>query len=131
MLIPGANNQYYVAVASGEYTVETTNENGCVSSSSISNYTVSTNDLGYKYLHIYPNPTRYYVQIEMETLTSLNNFNLKILDVAGKTHYRLYHSKIGHHFNEIISIEDLPAGVYSIQIQSDELNMNRKLVIVK
>jgi len=131
VLIPGANSQYYMAIASGEYTVETTNENGCVTSNSISNYTVSISTFGFKFLSVFPNPSKDYVKIEFETIHKFKDFKARIVDLSGKILYQYNEENVSNRFDKIIDTSDFPAGVYTIQFYTEDSMANHRLIVVR
>jgi Zn-dependent metalloprotease len=124
--INGANAQTYLASAEGLYTVDVTDQNGCVSLSSV-DYNFKLNGVakmvGSNFnFSVYPNPSNGQYQLKImgpqEKMLSLN-----VYDMMGKT---IYHERIAIQAgdNQLpIDLSHVANGVYLLNIQiagSDE-----------
>ncbi len=87
----------------------------------ISHSTASIEDLIADVFMVYPNPAK-----EQITLSGIQSGHLQILDLNGRV-------VKDQHFNGkiTISVEDLKAGVYAIQVETKETSYKQKLLISK
>jgi hypothetical protein len=97
--------------------------------------TVSTVGLkenaGIRSIVVSPNPAQSFVQVSVD-LSSSNQVNLAIYDMAGKQVYRNQANNLTAGFNTIqINTADLASGVYSIVCETPQGEMRQKLVIQK
>lgn len=121
--IPGADGATYEPTEIGDYTVEITDVNGC---SSISEeypvQIVRVNELGVANVEIYPNPSN-------------DIFNVLLPNLGGDTEISVFNS-IGElvfststkQSKLLLDGTSWSNGVYSIRIQGDDLNTNKKLI---
>ncbi len=98
------------------YTITACNTSGCSSTK----VTISTSSLGIdsfndKYFHIYPNPTKNHLHIDLESKLSG-----KITDLAGKTLMKIN--------TKDIDVSSLSAGIYLLDIVSDDKQYVSKFV---
>ena len=73
-------------------------------------------------LKYHPNPTNNFITIQNKE-NSIENFEYKIVDVAGRI-IKNGKSK----FNEQMSVEELPSGVYLVKIQTDKNSQTLKII---
>jgi phosphatidylserine/phosphatidylglycerophosphate/cardiolipin synthase-like enzyme len=122
--ISGAVAPVWVAVQTGQYSVQVTDSNGCINTSSqqlvsingIEN--ISSNDE----VKIYPNPLstgHWQLEVSSEWIGS----TVEISDMAGKI---VFQSVIQNQKTEILA--DLPSGVYITKINSNSRSYIQKLV---
>jgi alpha-tubulin suppressor-like RCC1 family protein len=114
-IIPNANEQTYVPLVSGNYSVEVGLNNGCSSLSE--SYTIGINsisDFTSNQILVYPNPAHNVLFIRNNS--AYQNLEIVIRDQIGKT---VYQSKSS--IQEVLSIdlENLKTGNYYISILSD------------
>jgi PKD repeat protein len=120
--IPGATQQSFTPDQDGSYAVEVT-QNGCtdiseciqVTGVGITDY-YSDNDL-----KVYPNPARGYVRVEIT-----RNAEIEIINIAGKSIFR---NPLPAGSN-IISLSNIPQGIYIIQSINRKGLITKKLVIL-
>lgn len=129
--IPGASNQSYEISQSGYYSVIITDENGCVSSTSLNVIiegieTISESDN----ISIYPNPTsgNFYIEWHGGTGTSAT---ITILNSLAQKIYTTASAAPSGNFKKEIKAGELPAGFYMVEIQESNQLFTRKLVITK
>ncbi len=125
-LIPGANNNFYVPVTTGNYTVELIN-GICSNLSTPFAYSVSAIVmLDLESLKIYPNPARNIVHIENSSHIKIDRVIL--YDVAGKQEVQLTS------FDDTktdLDVSTISSGIYFLKIQSNNQEKTVKLVIEK
>jgi hypothetical protein len=73
-------------------------------------------------LKIYPNPASDFIYLSSE---SINNFNIEIVDIAGRIVYKSETSE------KIIGISSLKPGVYFYRINATEDSFNGKFSVIK
>jgi hypothetical protein len=73
-------------------------------------------------LKIYPNPASDFIYLSSE---SINNFNIEIVDIAGRIVYKSETSE------KIIGISSLKPGVYFYRINATEGSFNGKFSVIK
>ena len=126
--IPGAIDSLYAPSESGNYHVQITDENGCIAGSDemwFSFVGIAGVDDPYR-LMIYPNPNkgRFTLSGEFENNTALT---VRILDAVRK---EVLNRSINNtsRMNEEFSIEELPNGVYHLQINTDKGTITRRIM---
>jgi len=127
--LSGATSQQYIAQLSGPYSVSVTDANGCVASSSIQNISLTgIDEPGQRLLfHVYPNPTgnRLSVLLHSETPQKLSFI---IFDAMGRNlineQFSMFSTDETIHFD----LSAFPAGMYVIQIQSDDRIWSRPVI---
>jgi hypothetical protein len=115
--ITGATNQFYVPTASGNYTVTTTDVNGCTATSAAVMFVGIENVLEANFA-IYPNPV-----VDEMTIVYNGNHSLdfRIHDVSGKL------LKQGA-CERSLNVADLATGVYLITILDNKLEHRQVFV---
>lgn len=122
-LIPGANDSIYELTEPGNYIVEVTDVNGCVSVSEVTNIiTIDVVELNLANVKIYPNPSN-------------DIFNVVLPGLNGRAEVLVYNS-VGEivysvQTNDSLFMLDASTwanGLYSIQIIGDNFSVNKKLV---
>jgi len=127
--INGATNQTYVALASGNYYVVTTDANGCTATSQTGWVSlIGIEELGDATLvYIYPNPV-------MSELTLLIETNLRarmhydLTDAIGKKIFSGEFAITQSPMRKELDLSDLAPGIYFITIESEGSVMVRKIV---
>lgn len=122
-IISGETNSSYTATANGDYAVIIT-LNGCSDTSNCVN--ISTIGLDERSLlnqiKLFPNP----VQNTLTIQGNLANMNFKLMDTTGKTvELKVLEQNTN---SAIISMDELPSGVYFIEIYSENNSIKRKIV---
>ncbi|TNF47574.1 MAG: HYR domain-containing protein [Bacteroidetes bacterium] len=118
--LPGQTNQVFNVIQSGIYAVQIT-QNGCSNIGSCYDYSdLSLNSLETQQTQIYPNPTNDFFKI-----VTYEVFNeLSILDLTGK---RLKSFQKPEK-NETFSIAEFPAGLYFVELSSDNKKIRMKVI---
>lgn len=123
--ISGQTNQNFIATENGNYSVIITKNNCLDTSSCHSISTLNINENSFlPTINIYPNP--FYSQATISFNLEQKNSIIKIVDLLGKEMKSLnFTGKI-----LILEIEDIPKGIYFLQIIDANKNvMNRKIII--
>lgn len=110
---------YTIRSSDGSYKVKVTNTLGCSIFSETYN-TTGENTINSQSIRIYPNPSKGDVTIE----SSLPDYNVTLTDIRGKV---LFQTKGSHH--TIVSLDQLPIGVYFLRIHNDSSSFNVKLMV--
>ncbi len=120
--IPGAEGPVWTAEVSGEYQVSTVDANGCSALSEPVTVIVSSlHDQASAPLHLYPNPASEKVYLSDRIPAG----RIELYDINGRM--VLQQQLIPVH-NAAIDISELPAGVYSVRLITDEKGAVVKLV---
>ena len=80
-----------------------------------------------KEFNVYPNPTSDQLHIEMNGFTG--EFQVSIIDIAGKQVFGNSYESSNKNFSETISVRDLPAGLYLVNIVNGNELMQQKIVV--
>lgn len=78
-------------------------------------------------LKVYPNPSNGVVNISFDSQSS-NKTEIRITDMAGKELMKVTKDNINGQFEATIDIGKLPKGVYLLQINSDNLSTQQRLI---
>ncbi|WP_417589725.1 right-handed parallel beta-helix repeat-containing protein [Owenweeksia hongkongensis] len=78
-------------------------------------------------LRVYPNPSNGVVNISFQTEAS-DKARVRITDMAGKELMYLVKDNINGHFEGTVDIGKLPKGVYLLEISSDNLSTQERLI---
>ncbi len=115
--IVNAVSQNYNLVSDGSYYVVTTNSNGCSSNVSkiLNAIFLGVNNYELENLIFYPNPMQNVLHIDYD-----NEFSGKITDISGKTLMNIN--------TKDIDVSSLSAGIYLLDIVSDEKHYVSKIV---
>jgi hypothetical protein len=130
--INGATGQVYYPETTDHYYVIVTNNSGCSSEQSNVIYFVYTSitEIEWEVFNVYPNPFRDQITVDY-FLDKDAAVTIRIFDKLGQEVIILMDSGKGSiGFNQLqFTLTGLDAGVYFIAIQSDELNLTRKLIL--
>ncbi len=130
--IPGATNQSYTATQTGYYTVIITDENGCVSSTTVfvevTGIESIGNDLGFS---VYPNPSNGDFIVVFSEPKSSEPISLNLVNELGQTLFSFTEIQQQAPLQKEIHLSNLPAGIYFITIQSENLSRNKKILVSK
>lgn len=117
--------------ADGTYTVTLTITGPCGSKTSTS--TVTIVGIGIEEnaitesLKVYPNPTNGVVSISFDTDDS-EDVTFRITDMAGKEVWRRVDKNVNGTFKGEIDITKLPNGVYMLEVSSNQISANQRLI---
>jgi hypothetical protein len=123
-LIPGATGSTYTPTANGNYFVIVTDVNGCSSdTSNVFNVTgltvIDQEEQGFVF---YPNPASNKFVVETEIS---GYYTIQLIDQLGQKVIQVYTNRT----NEVISVQELPQGIYFVMINSEKGSMSRKLMV--
>jgi hypothetical protein len=131
--IPGATNQSYNVTQTGYYSVFITDSNGCTSSATAYVVIVGIDDLvADEVISVYPNPSKGKFTIELlHPLSLQHDRSFRIVNTLGQTVF--YSEKEGSDVADRKMEIDLhqPAGVYFLQLITENDLMNYKVIIEK
>lgn len=128
--ISGATSNVYIPAESGNYTVEVTNDIGCVLFSNGIDVTLSSvGDLpGLRSVRLFPNPVRDRLTVDL-SLADARQLSISLLDVSGKiwSERRLQVAE-----QQLIDFDarSLPGGIYFVRI-TDETGVWTGRVVVE
>jgi hypothetical protein len=124
-IISSATNSSHTAIANGTYVVTITDANGCQNTTTI-NYTASniSEISSADFVKIFPNPSEGIVNINF---TQDGTKVINIYDNLG----RLIYQNSTEQLQNQISIQDLPNGVYQVQIIQSNAQITKSLIIAK
>ena len=119
--VNGANLQYFVPQASGNYSVTVTDNNDCEGTSAIIEFSFSgigMNENVFSYINLFPNPGkgRFTVVAEFGSVTSAN---IVITDMLGHNIMPAINLKGITSLKQEISVEEFANGVYFVNIMTD------------
>jgi hypothetical protein len=114
--INGATLQSYTATQNGTYSVETTDNNGCVMmSNSINFFTIGiTKEEEIINFNLFPNPASSNFTIQAENTTHI--YSIKVNSITGNIIY--YNNNVTG--NQLIDCKSWASGVYIINVQSEQ-----------
>lgn len=120
--IPGAIGDTYTAIQSGNYHVEYLGSNGCLTSSNILEYTVTTNtgiaeNTLFDALDVYPNPGKGLFTIR-GILPSMEDVTIELTNMLGQALQPAIRINDTNEFNQPMDISQYANGVYFIRIQA-------------
>jgi uncharacterized delta-60 repeat protein len=127
--IPGATSQNYNFTANGNYYVEVFNVLGCSTVSAV----FAVNDVGVSeyekviLLSIYPNPTSNDLTMEY-LLQKPENVKINLMNIAGQIIYAEQINALAGKNKMTISLAEYTAGIYYLQIITNENLVTKKLV---
>ena len=127
--IPGATSQNYNFTANGNYYVEVFDVLGCSTVSAV----FSVNDVGVSefekaiLLSIYPNPTSNDVTMEY-LLQKPENVKINLMNIAGQLIYAEHINALVGKNKMTISLAEQAAGIYYLQIITNENLVTKKVV---
>jgi uncharacterized delta-60 repeat protein len=127
--IPGATSQNYNFTANGNYYVEVFNALGCSTVSAV----FAVNDVGVSeyekaiLLSIYPNPTSNDLTMEY-LLQKPENVKINLMNIAGQIIYAEQINALAGKNKTTISLTEQAAGIYYLQIITNENIVTKKVV---
>ena len=127
----GATTSTASGLCFGSHTVCVTNTGGCVTCKNIyvSSPTAITELTDNGTIKVFPNPANDYIVIE-GTLSGAANLQINILNMFGqRVMNKSFHAD--GEFTDKISIENIPTGVYFIELRSGEFIRNTKIIKIQ
>ena len=124
-----SNDEDIDGLSSGEYTLQVTDENGCIFEMTYFVDMVSSSDENNleDLLRIYPNPTSGIIYMDIPDNIS-NKINVVIYDIVGHT---LENRNISNNGKHIFDISKNPSGVYLLKIISGENTVSKRFILSK
>jgi hypothetical protein len=128
--IAGATDPIYIPDHDGSFYVIVT-INGCSSEPSnvIQILNVSIPDLEKTIVNVYPNPNTGVFWIEYSNSGSQKLLQIQIIDALGKTVYAKAPSSISIHSKDLIDLNSIPNGTYTILLLTDKKQISHQIVI--
>jgi hypothetical protein len=83
---------------------------------------------GLEYLEVYPNPSSDEIHIRFEVADN-NQLKIKMLNLTGQTVYTEDHINFSGVYQKDISVKDLPAGFYFLEIETSEGTTGQKILV--
>jgi len=126
--IDDATDMSFMPTTSGTYTVQVTDEAGCTFVSDEIPFIATNvaNLLSINELEISPNPFNDFLQLQIN-VAEKTDLKVTLTDIRGKVFYNNDYT-IQSDLNKEIELNDLPAGIYFINLSTSEGNVSRKLV---
>jgi len=113
----------------GDYCVEVTDDNGCVSSEVCESiYINSVSELNISEFNIYPNPTTSYISLEFTT-TQTADYLIKVISYNGAEVYRDELLKFNGDYTTTIDLSTFAKGTYLVQISYEDRIIFRKVTL--
>jgi PKD repeat protein len=129
--VPGATNQSFTVTQTGFYTVNISDSNGCISSSTTYIEITGMDDLcTASNLFISPNPSSGNFRIEWADCFPSGDVKLEVRNTLGQV---VFHDEgnEGQPFSKTIDLRYLPAAVYFLDLSIDEKRFQKKLILTK
>ena len=135
-IINGATDYYYIAPASGNYNVVTTDTNGCEVEAVIYDVTAKTQELnGSSNLEalIYTNPFHTTTTIRLRAKSFSDNVSLEIFNSTGQSVARLYEGRLNPGETRDIEFNgsELTGGIYTYRITTSGQIISGRLSLIK
>ena len=113
----------------GDYCVEVTDDNGCVSSEVCESIIInSVSELNISEFNIYPNPTTSYISLEFTT-TQTADYLIKVMSYNGAEVYRDELLKFNGDYTTTIDLSTFAKGTYLVQISYEDRIIFRKVTL--
>jgi hypothetical protein len=127
---PPQTTQTATGLASGTYSVTVTDQNGCTKTLVAivpSGVAIDWAELGLSNFSYYPNPAENEIALKAN-LIQAKAIHVRILDITGKEIWA-NHYNVAKELNEKIDISRIPAGIYLLNISTENGEANQKLLI--
>ncbi len=128
--IPGATNQSYTATQTGYYTVVITDENGCVSSTTVfvevTGIESIEDDFGF---FVYPNPSNGNFIVEFSGPNISELVSIEIVNALGQKVFSSKTENISAGWKKEFNLQ--VAGVYFLDIMTEEFFLKKKILITE
>ncbi len=130
--IPGATNQDYTATQTGYYTVIISDENGCVSSTTIyfevTGIDGTTNG---NQISVHPNPSNGTFIIESLDGFKGGNISIEVMNAVGQKVFFTAENISGINWKKEIELSDISDDIYYLEIKSENISLKKKIIISK
>ncbi len=126
--IPGATNQSYTATQTGYYTVIITDENGCVSSTTVFVEVTGVENTGESSVLIYPNPASGSFFIEWNQIPA-GEISIVVTNTLGQKTLSITEENHAPSLKKEIKLNGAAGGVYSVEIRANNFISVRKIII--
>jgi hypothetical protein len=117
-------------VAAGTYTVTVTDDSGCTTIDSVT--VIETSGIAeqgtLQQFNVYPSPASEQLTVTLKAKQNLGNSKLRIQNVNGETVWRK-NINLQNEWSKTISLEEINAGIYFIQLTTDQQQYERKVAI--
>tara|TARA_B100000683_G_scaffold63528_1_gene61966 strand:- start:2493 stop:9086 length:6594 start_codon:yes stop_codon:yes gene_type:complete len=123
--IIGATSQSFTPNNGGIYSVEVTNQDGCVGVSNSINFVIESVNSENNIFTIYPNPTSDW--ITLETNTNIDS-DIKIINIFGEIIYTISSNDLLDNF-EKINLGKISKGMYIVQLINNNTIINRRIIV--
>jgi len=127
--ISGATSQTYSPAQSGNYRVDITLSNGCVSQSDNFVYVVlshnTDNDIG---LAVFPVPANDLLNVVFAA-PSATTLSLSLINSAGQTDYSAKQTLAAGNFSTVVNVANLAPGTYVLKLLLGQKSYTRKIII--
>ncbi len=127
--IPGATNQSYTATQTGYYTVIITDENGCVSSTTVfvevTGVESVDGDFGFS---VYPNPSNGNFTIQFSEPAFSELISIEVINALGQKIFFIDKASL-FHFDNKIDFRISTNGIYFLELTTDQLLFKRKIIV--
>ena len=123
-------NPTFNDLVEGEYSVTVMDENGCMSTETISIVLSDISEIDSDILNveIMPNPASDYFTIHMDAIESLD-LNINMTDISGKLVMNM-NSKITRGASTItIDVADIQAGIYFLNLATEKGHITKKIIV--
>ncbi|MCY7410253.1 MAG: T9SS type A sorting domain-containing protein [Chitinophagales bacterium] len=129
--IPGATQQSYTATETGFYTVVIGNETGCVSSNTIYVLITGVEEIsGNEFFNVYPNPS--FGEFTVEFLNGqMPNATVTVTNALGQILFSSAPKNISMHSTLKVDLKNIAAGVYFLEIKSQNNLFNKKIIVTR
>ena len=81
-------------------------------------------------MKLYPNPSNGMVGIELNTNES-DVVNIRVYDAIGTLVYSRLNIETSNHFNTMLNLQQLPVGMYYVEVKGNQINKVNRLMIQK
>ncbi len=130
--IPGATNQSYTATQTGYYTVIITDENGCVSSTTVYVEVTGIESFGSdpRFL-VYPNPSNGNFIVEFSGSNWSKLISIEVVNTIGQRLITFDEIISASDWKKEISLKGISPGVYFLGITSENISLKKKIIITQ
>ncbi len=131
IVIPGVTSQKYVPTENGSYYVVVT-LGGCSSlpSNTLTILNVGLDPIVHTVMEVYPNPNHGEFNLKVVTAKAIEA-NIEIYNNIGELLWKQEKAFIDGNFVTHIDLKLLPAGVYTVALKNKDINMVKRVVVMK